>query len=167
MAVSRAALSREIAEHPGRPIWAATDTISGDLICCAWRRLRGSSPVASAVRSSRFGWVYVHVLGVASVPAFPRRRIWQMPGAIAAAFLPCGQVSLSMWAVPQAALILPAQGQTCRPHRIYVALSCANGCYRLPWLLTGSACPSPLLPAGRRTLSHADRTAVITCLQRA
>src|ERR1019366_2377415 len=63
MAVSRAALSREIAEHPGRPIWAATDTTSGDLICCAWRRLRGSSPVASAVRYSRFGWVYVHWFG--------------------------------------------------------------------------------------------------------
>src|ERR1035437_6616328 len=63
MAVSRAALSREIAKHPGRPIWAATDTTSGDLICCAWRRLRGSSPVASAVRYSRFGWVYVHWFG--------------------------------------------------------------------------------------------------------
>src|ERR1019366_3862002 len=63
MAVSRAALSREIAEHPGRPIWAATDTTSGDLICWAWRRLRGSSPVASAVRYSRFGWAYVHWFG--------------------------------------------------------------------------------------------------------
>src|ERR1017187_6646825 len=63
MAVSRAALSREIAEHPGRPIWAATGTTSGDLICWAWRRLRGSSPVASGVRYSRFGWVYVHWFG--------------------------------------------------------------------------------------------------------
>ena len=70
------------------------------------------SPQLHRERSSRFGWVYIHVSGKASVPAFPRRRIWQMPGAIATAFPLCGQreAPLSMWAVPQPALILPAQG---------------------------------------------------------
>jgi hypothetical protein len=45
-------------------------------------------------------------------PPCPRKRIWQMPGAIAAGVSSCGQAPLSMWAIPQPALILPAQGQT-------------------------------------------------------
>jgi 4-carboxymuconolactone decarboxylase len=48
-AVPGAALSQEIAEHSGRLARAATDTTSGDLMCRVWRRLRGSSPAASAV----------------------------------------------------------------------------------------------------------------------
>ena len=32
------------------------------------------SPQLHRERSSRFGWVYIHVSGKASVPAFPRRR---------------------------------------------------------------------------------------------
>jgi hypothetical protein len=62
-----------------------------------------------------FAGFWVHVsrsLGVASVPASPRKRIWQMPGAIAAGVSSCGQAPLSIWAIPQPALILPAQGQT-------------------------------------------------------
>ena len=57
----------------------------------------GFDPVARSTTrsSSRFGWVHVsRSLGVASVPASPRKRIWQMPGAIAAGVSSCGQAQV-------------------------------------------------------------------------
>ena len=48
----------------------------------------GSNPAGRAERSSRFGWVYIHVSGDASVPAFPRPMIIASAG-FGAAILAC------------------------------------------------------------------------------